>query len=118
MSSANGETKFVITDTKLYVPFVPLPTHNNAKLLPPEKSGFKRPNNWNKYQSKRLTERQNSYLDYLIHASFQGVNRLFVLPFEDNAVRKGHIRYFLPNIKIKDYNVMIDGLLFRSASKK
>ena len=33
---------------------------------------------------------QNQNLYYLIRPSFQGVNRLFVLLSEDNAVRTGH----------------------------
>ena len=33
ISSANGETKFKITETKLYVPVVTLSTQDNAKLL-------------------------------------------------------------------------------------
>ena len=33
-SFATGETKFAITETKLYVPLVTLSTENNAKLLP------------------------------------------------------------------------------------
>ena len=55
------------------------------------------------------TERQNLYLDYFIDPGFQGVNRLFALSFEDNVVRNGHRRYFLPTLEIKDYNVMTDG---------
>ena len=39
---------------------------------------------------------------------FQGVNRLFVLSFEDNAVRKGHTWYFNPKVEVKDYNVMMN----------
>ena len=36
---------------------------------------------------------ENSYLDYFIDASFQGVNRLFVLPFENvYKVYKTNIR--------------------------
>ena len=37
---ANQETKFAITDTKLYVPVVTLSTQDNAKLLQQLKSGF------------------------------------------------------------------------------
>ena len=37
-----------------------------------------------KYQSKVTIQRQNQYLDYLIDPNFLGVNRLFVLSFEDN----------------------------------
>ena len=32
-----------------------------------------------------LTERQNQCLDYLIDPSFQGVDRVLVLSFEDEA---------------------------------
>ena len=42
ISSATGETKFKITDTKLYVPVVTLSTQDNAKLLQQLKSGFRR----------------------------------------------------------------------------
>ena len=73
------------------------------------KLGFKETNNWNKYQSKVSIKRQNQYWDYVVDAGFQGVNRLFVLPFEDNAIRTRHTRYFLSIIEIKDYNITIDG---------
>ena len=33
ISSATGQTKFAITETKLYVPVVTLSTEDNAKLL-------------------------------------------------------------------------------------
>ena len=42
ISSATGETKFKITDTKFYVPVVTLSTQDNAKLLQQLKSDFKR----------------------------------------------------------------------------
>ena len=40
---------------------------------------------WNKYQPKVTIQKQNQFLDYLIDPSFQGVNRLFILTFEDNT---------------------------------
>ena len=40
---------------------------------------------------------------------FQGMIRLFVLAFEDDVQRTGNEIYYLPNVEIKDYNVMIDG---------
>ena len=52
---------------------------------------------------------QNTNLNHLVEPSFQGVNRLFVLAFEDDAQRKSNKKYYLPNVEIKDYNVMIDG---------
>ena len=65
--------------------------------------------NWNKYQPKVSTERQNQYLDFLIDPSFQGVNRLFVLLFENEDLKKRHTGYYLPKLEMKDYNVMNDG---------
>ena len=80
ISSVNGETTFAITDTKLYAPVVTLSIQDNAKLYKKLESGFKRIINWNKYQPKVSTERQNQYLDLLIDPSFQGVSRLsFIL---------------------------------------
>ena len=49
ISSATGETKFKITETKLYVPVVTLSTQDNAQLLQQLKLGFKRTINWSKY---------------------------------------------------------------------
>ena len=89
-------TTFSITDTKLYVPVVTLSTQDSAKLLEQLKSGFKRTINRNKYQTKISTEIQNQYLDFLNNPSFQGVNRLFVLPFENEAQRTSYKRYYLP----------------------
>ena len=76
------------------------------------KSSFKRAINWNKQQTKVSTERQKQYLDFLIDPSFQGVNKFFVLSFENEAQRTSYKRYCLPSIEIKNYNVMIDGQNF------
>ena len=40
------------------------------------------------------------------------MNRLFVLAFENDAQRTSNKRYYIPNVEIKDYNVMIDGKNF------
>ena len=40
--------------------------------------------------------------------SFQGINGLFVLAFENDTYRTSSKRYNLPNVEIKDYNFMID----------
>ena len=45
----NQGATFTITDTRLYVPVVTLPTQGNTKLLQQLKSGFKRVISWNKY---------------------------------------------------------------------
>ena len=57
-NNADQDTRFPMTDTKLYVPFVTLSTQINSKLLEKLKSGFERTINWDKYQSKLSTERQ------------------------------------------------------------
>ena len=75
-------------------------------------SNFTRTINLNKYQSKVAIERKKQYLDYLRDPSFQGVNRRFVLSFENNAIGTRYSRYFLLTVQMKDYNNMIDGQKF------
>ena len=99
--SENGEKKLKIIDTKLYVPVVTLSTQNNVKLLEQLKSGLKRTINLNKYQTKVSGKGQNQYLDFLIDPSFQGVNSLFVLSFENEGDRKFYIGYYLPEVEKK-----------------
>ena len=69
---------------------------------------------WNKYLSKPELLAQNPNLNHLVEPSFQGVNRLFVLAIEDDAQRKSNKRYYLTNVKIKDWWKN----LFWSTSKK
>ena len=76
-------------------------------MLEQLRSGFKSTINWNKYQSKISAERQNQNLNFLIDPSFQGVNWLFVLLFENEGDRKVHTGYYLPKVEIKDYNFKI-----------
>ena len=109
---ANQVPTFTITETNLYVPVVTLSTQDNAKLLPQLKSGFKRTISWNKYLAKPELLAQNANLNHLIEPSFQGVNRLFVLAFENDAQRTSNKRYYIRSVEIKDYNVMIDGKTF------
>ena len=55
---------------------------------------------------------QNANLNHLIEPCFQGVNRPFVLAFENDAQRLSNKKYYLQNVETKDYNVMIDGKNF------
>ena len=80
----NQNATIAITDTKLYVPVVTLSTQENTKFLQQLKSGFKRVINWNKYLAKPELLAQNANLNHLVEPSFQGVNRLFVLAFEND----------------------------------
>ena len=109
ITNSTGARRFAITDTRLYVPVVTLSTQENTKLLQQLKSGFKRVINWNKYLSKPELLVQNPNLNHLVEPSFQGVNRFFVLAFKNDTQRTSHSGYYLPNVEIKDYNIMING---------
>ena len=109
---AGQERIFTITDTNLYVPIITLSIQDNAKLLQQLKSGFKRTINWNKYELKLTVQAQNQYLDSVINPSFQGVNRLFVLSFQNNGSRPSYTIYNLPLVEVNCYNVVIDGRNF------
>ena len=84
---ANQFPTFTITETNLYVLVVTLSTQDNAKLLPQLKFSSKRTISWNKYVSKPALLARNRNLNHLIEPSFLGVNRVFVLVFEDDAQR-------------------------------
>ena len=105
---ANQNATFPIADTK-YVPVVTVSQQDNAKLLEQLQSGFKRVINWNKYLSKPELLAQNPNLNHLLEPSFQVINRHFVLAFENNTQRTSSKGYHLPNVEIKNYNVMING---------
>ena len=103
--------EFKITDTKLYVPVVSLSKENDIKLLEQLKSGFKRTIKWNKYRSQITIQPQNNNLNYLIDPTFTNVNRLFVLSFartNEGDNRDSFSHYYLPNARMKDFNVLID----------
>ena len=63
---------------------------------------------------------QNNNLNYLIDPRFTNVNRLFVLSFQriagENNKTKDYRDYFshyyVPNTRIKDFKVLIDGKSF------
>ena len=62
---------------------------------------------------------KNNNLNYLIDPTFTNINRLFVLPFqriagENNSTKdlRGSLsHYYVPNIRIKDLNVLINVFL-------
>ena len=86
-----------------------LSTQENTKFLQQLKSGFKRVTSWNKYLSKPELLAQNPNLNHLAEPSFQGVNRLFVLAFENDDDRTSDNEYYIPTVEIKDYIIMING---------
>ena len=112
ITNSTSAATFEISDTKLYVPVVTLSTEDNSKLLQQLKSGFKRVISWNEYLSKPELLAQNPDLNHFVESSFQGVKRLFVLAFENDTQRISHSDYYLPNVEIKNYNVIINGKNF------
>ena len=101
-----------ITDCKLYIPVVTLSKDDEIKLLTNLKSGFKREIIWNKSRSQMTTEETNNNLNILIDPTFTNVNRLFVLAYENANDRQSYSQFYLPNVMVKDYNVIIDKLAF------
>ena len=115
LSSAGTAANFTRTDTNLYVRIVTLKVEDNAKLTKLLGEGFKRPIYWNKYKAILTDYGANSNIRERLDASFQGVNKLFVLPYARgyNIINEiSYRRYFLPRLRIKNYNIEIDGRNF------
>ena len=55
---------------------------------------------------------QNWYSEFLIDPSFQGVNRPFVLSFEDSGDWESYKQNLFLTVGIRDYNLVIDGRNF------
>ena len=113
---------FKITDAKLYVPIVTLSAEDNAKLSKLLSEGFKRSIYWNKYKViKNIVEiaanNEEKPIRELLDSSRQGVKRLFVLAYNNKAGNDqvsidSFRKYFLPRVKIENYNIEIDGRNF------
>ena len=119
LSSVGTATTFAINDTNFYVPVVTLKIEENAKLSESLSEGFKRSVYWNKYQAILKDHAENENIRERLDASFQGVNKLFVLVYAhgDNITNENSYRkYFLPRLKIKNYNIEIDGRNFYDQS--
>ena len=103
--STIANTKFKITNTKLYVaPIVTLSSKDNAKLVKLLEDGFNRPVYWNEYQTKiEAKEFDNNNLKrFPLDASFQGVRRLFFLAFNDTNVNDDNNPINKLPIKLKE----------------
>ena len=114
------ETTFQITITKLFVPVVTLSTKDNVNLTKQLNEGFKRSLYWNEYESKieRKNLDANNVTRFPLDASFQGVNILFALAFDNTengnkkVERDSYRKYFLPRVDITNCNVLIDSRNF------
>ena len=123
LSSSRTTATSKITDAKLYVPIVTLKTEDNTKLSKLLYNGFKKSIYWNKYKVidnilvQIATANDEKYIRKLLDSSYQGVKRLFVLAYNntegDNKVSIDSFRkYFLPRVKIENYNIEIDSRNF------
>ena len=116
LCALDGASTFTITDAKLYVPVITLSTEDSVKLSKLLSKGFKRPVYWNAY--KVIPEKscnENNPIRQAIGSSCQRISRLFVLVSEGGANRVTadfHKRYFLSRVKMKNYNIEIDGRNF------
>ena len=71
--STIANTKFKMTNTKLYVQIVTLSSKDNVKLVKLLQEGFKRPVYWNEYQTKIETKIQTKIIlqDFLLMLLFK-----------------------------------------------
>ena len=83
----NRDITLKITSTKLCVPIVSLSTKDNVNLTKQLNEGFKISVSWNEYKSKIESKGKdkNNLTRFYLDASFQGVNRLFVLAFNNTT---------------------------------
>ena len=115
---------FIINDTKLYVPVVTLSKEDNKDFIEQQNKSFQRSIYWNEYKTKGQDEvaNANAFKYISLDPSFQGVNRLFVMAYDNvnanRSTRDGRTRYYLPTININKYNVIIDGRNFYDNSIK
>ena len=82
--STIADMTFKITSSNLYFPIVTLSSKDNLKLVKLLREGFKMPVYWNEYKTKIETKNldNKNLTRFPVDAFFQGVRRLFVLPFK------------------------------------
>ena len=86
ITNSTSAVRFAITDIKLYVPVVTLPTQDNSKFLQQLESGFRRTFTWNKYQSDPKIYAQSRYLNHVVYLRFQGVIDFLYCPLKIEMV--------------------------------
>ena len=93
----------------MHVPVVTLSDGHVNKLLKQLTADFKRTFKCKKYRSEMSNQAKTNNLNYLIDATFNKNNRLFVLPFENENNRTSFWEYYTPKAEIKDFNDLIGG---------
>ena len=91
-----SDLKVNITDCKCYVPVVTLQTEYENKLYEELKTGITIDFMWNNYRSQVINQTATNNLNYLIDPTFNNVNRLFVLAFENEDDRSSYSKYYTP----------------------
>ena len=112
LSNLGTDAIFKITDAILYLPIVTLKTEDNTKLSKLLSEGFKRPIYWNEYKVIPETiYAENENIRILIDPSWKGINILFLLAYlnGDTSTVNRYRKYYLPRVKIENYNIEIDG---------
>ena len=107
--NAPTNVTFQIKNAKFYLPVVTLLTQDDNKFLEQLKSVFKRTIKWNKYRPQMTKQTKTNKLNYVIDPTFNKVNRLFVLSFENEDDRTSLSKYDTTKVDIKDFNVLIYG---------
>ena len=52
---------------------------------------------------------KTDHINHLTDPTFIKAYRLFVLSFENEEDKTSFLKYYVPNVEIKDFNVLIDG---------
>ena len=81
----------------------------NLKQL---KTGFKRSIKWNKQRVEMTNQAKTNNLNYFMDPTFNKVNILFFLSFENEEDRTSFSKYHTPKVETKDFNALIDGKRF------
>ena len=100
--------EFDITDCKIYVPVITLQEKYENKLLEGLKNGITFDFEWGRYRTQIINQPATNNLNFLMDPTFNNVNGLFELAFPNEEDRFSFSKYYMPNVEIKDYNVLID----------
>ena len=106
LSTNAGNAVFIINDTKLYVPVVPLSKEDNKDFIEQQNKGFQRSIYWNEYKTKVISKDADvNVFKYInLGPSFQGVNRLFIMAYSrannNLPAKNGQQKYYLPRIDL------------------
>ena len=93
---------------------------DNKDFIEQQNKGFQRSIYWNEYKTKEKEQNANANtFNYIsLDPSFQGVNRLFVMAYDNDnngnnrVTKNGQRKNYLPRVDLNKYNVIIDGRNF------